>query len=397
MAMQMQGPQGHPNISHHDGTPSSLCRVVGLTSEEGKKKNGSVGYVNTSKKFGSGVDARHPVCLDGFKSPMSIKAANLQVFSEDEVVENGMMVAIGRRQFFDTRYIAILRRNGESLGNTPVGSSPTPRAEGNLCAVEMALKNRNHEARGSDGPILFMLSDLNLARALNRAALGEDVRIAAPLNKRFQRIRRILPKDGERKVMVKYDPHRLWPDKFWTKFEKLGTQRYEAAKLGMYQIHPSSHPNNLDALELFYADGSGKRKVVTIQHELYIDYGPEEAAMYPRHVLAMEEAHRLYPEVLAGSDPHAFWSAILWMEPFMKTMKRLQLTHNLPPDLLDEWQTVEVGRQKSLDHFKASMDNARFDPALLRRPEERWGITSNEEQHMQWQQITQSACLRSYT
>ena len=199
--------------------------------------------------------------------------------------------------------------------------------------------------------------------------------------------------------MDNYDPHRLWPDKFWTKLEKLGTQRYEAAKLGMYQIHPSSHPNpnNLDALELFYADGSGKGKDLTIQHELYINYGPEEAAMYPMHVLAMEEAHRLYPEVLAGSDPYAFWSAILWMEPFMKTMKRLQLKHNLPPDLSDEWQTIEVGRQKSLDHFKASMDNARFDPALLRRPEERWGITSNEEQHMQWQQITQSACLRSYT
>jgi len=123
--------QGHPNISHHDGTPSVLCRVVGLASEDGKKKYGSVGHVNVGNKFGSGADVRHPVCLDGFKGPMSVKASNLEVFSDEEVVANAIMVAIGRRQFFDTSYCAITSRNGELLGRTPVVSGSTPRTEGN--------------------------------------------------------------------------------------------------------------------------------------------------------------------------------------------------------------------------------------------------------------------------
>jgi len=371
-----------PNISSYDPTPSTLCRVHGLTSDEGKKKNGSVGYVNLTKSFGTGADIRHPVCLDGFKSPMSVKRNNLEVFSEEEEVNNGIMVAIGRTSFFDSSYhVIITGRNTQTLGQTPVKSSKTARTEGNLEAIEMVLKNHKYEF--GTGPIIFKVSDLNLARALNRAAFGdEEIKVAAPLNKKFQRVKRIFPKeDGQKKVqvMVKYDPHRLWPDKFLTKLKKLGTQRYEAAKLGTYQIYPSSHQDNLDAIELFYADGSGKRKNVIIQHELYIDYGVEEAIMYARHVFAMNETYRLYPDVLAGADPHAFWSAILWIERFIKTLQKLQLA----PDLIDEWKLLQVGRKKSLGHFKSNMKFARFDPALLKHPEENWGIGTNEGQHME--------------
>ena len=367
-----------PNISSYDPTPSILCRVHGLTSDEGKKKNGSVGHVNLAKSFGTGADIRHPVCLDGFKSPISVKRSNLEVFSEEEEVNNGIMVAIGRECFFDSTYQVIIGRNTQTLGQTPFKSSKTARTEGNLEAVEMVLKNHKHGF--GTGPIIFKLSDLNLARALNRVAFGdEEVKVAAPLNKKFQRVKRLFPKeDGQKKVMVKYDPHRLWPDKFLTKLEKRGTQRYEAAKLGTYQIYPSSHQDNLDAIELFYADGSGKRKNVIIQHEIYIDYGVEEAIVYARHVCAMNETYRLYPDVLAGADPHAFWSAILWIERFTKTLQKLQL----PPDLIDEWKLLQVGRKKSLEHFKSNMKFARFDPALLRHPEENWGIGTNEGQHM---------------
>ena len=123
----------------------------------------------------------------------------------------------------------------------------------------------------------------------------------------------------------------------------------------------------------------------------------------PRHPALSVGLASMSPEVLAERQRHAE------EELLEKGITFAVYGHNYgnekvwPFDIVprpvawDEWQTIEVGRQKSLDHFKASMDNARFDPALLRRPEERWGITSNEEQHMQWQQITQSACLRSYT
>jgi hypothetical protein len=118
---------------------------------------------------------------------------------------------------------------------------------------------------------------------------------------------------------------------------------------------------------------------VTIHHELYLHYCVEEAMMYARHAAAMNEAFRLYPEVLAGADPYAFWSALLWIDNFVNTLNKLQL----PSDLLDERRVIKVGRQKSLEHFRVSMKISRFDAALPRAPEDNWGITSNEDQYVQ--------------
>ena len=368
----------HPNISHHDSTPSNPCRVFGLTSEEGQKKNGSVGHVSHTKTFGSGIDVRHPVCLDGFKSPMSIKASNLEIFSEDDAV-NAINVAIGRKSFFDTRFVAILNRNGRQLGQTPITESSAARTTGNLDAVEMLVKQRKHQPELTSEVLTINLTDLNLARAFTRAARGEEVQLAPPLNKRFQRVARSFPKDGKQKVMAHYFPNRLWPDKFWTDPHKLGTRRYQAAKHGSYQIYPSSHEDNLDALELFYADGSGKRNKVIIEHELYLDYGVKEATSYAQHAVAMQEVHRLYPEVLAGVDPHAFWSAVLWLDPFIDTLAAM----TIPADLLEEWRALRVGKGKSAEHFEESMKIVRFyDARPLKGPNKNWGIGSDENEHV---------------
>ena len=134
----MQGPQGHPNIS-----PRRRPDKRGGQEEE---------RLIRLRQHKQEVRLRS-------RCPSPIVPEWVQ---EPHVHQGGQPPSIlrgrsgGRRQFFDTRYIAILRRNGESLGENPVGSSPTPRAEGNLCAFEMALKNCNLEARGSDGPIVFM-------------------------------------------------------------------------------------------------------------------------------------------------------------------------------------------------------------------------------------------------
>ncbi|KAL7451815.1 hypothetical protein ACHAWC_003598 [Mediolabrus comicus] len=368
----------HPNISHHDNTPKVFCRVIGLQSEEGRKKNGSVGYANISKRFGSGEDRRHPVCLDGFQSPMSVKASNIELYSEEHEL-NSTMVAIGRKTFSDTKYVAVLfyHQGGELVkkDQTPVMTGTCARSTGTLDAVELFVKNHKHNA-GPAGPIILKLPDLNLAVAFNKAAKGDNVKLAhGALNKKFQRIIRMFPKEqGEQKVMVKYDPHRCWPDKFWTGMEKLGTQRYVAAKLGTYQIYPSSHVENLDALEVLYSDGSGKEDGnVVIEHELYLDYGSEETTSYAKHAVAMKETHRIYPEVLAGVDPHAFWAAILWIGPFIETLEKLQL----PNGLLDEWRSIRNGRKKSQKHFKHCRGYYQFDSALLKGPDENWGITSS--------------------
>jgi hypothetical protein len=54
---------------------------------------------------------------------MSIKTTNLEMFSEDDEVNNGIMVAVGRQTFFDTKYLAIVVRKETTLGQTPVTSS----------------------------------------------------------------------------------------------------------------------------------------------------------------------------------------------------------------------------------------------------------------------------------
>lgn len=119
------------------------------------------------------------------------------------------------------------------MGQTPVMMSNTPRTKGNLDAMEMIAKNHVHTTLKSEKLIKVNLTDLNLARAFNRAARGEDVKLAPSMNKKFQKVARLFPKDGDKqKVMVHYFPNRLWPDKFWTNLEKLGTLRYEAALYG---------------------------------------------------------------------------------------------------------------------------------------------------------------------
>ena len=251
-------------------------------------------------------------------------------------------------------------------------TSTTARTTGNLEAVELFV--RKYKSEFNSGLIMVKLSDLNLARAFNRAARGEDVKLAFPLDKKFQRIKRMFPKDSNtQRVMVKFDPHRIWPDKFWTKMEKLGTQRYKSAKLGTYQIYPSSHERNLDALEVLYSDGLDKEDGnVIIKHEIYMDYGVAEATSYAQHAVAMREEYRIFPEVLSGVDPQAFWSAVLWIGPFIETLERLKLQNAL----LDEWRSLRNGRKKSRKHFKQCRGYYNFDPALLKGSDENWGITS---------------------
>lgn len=81
--------------------PSSICRVVGLTSDVGKKRNGSAARANLAAATGE----RHPVCVHGFLGPMSIKATNIEVFPD---VSRTFSVGIRRETILDKEFNAAL-------------------------------------------------------------------------------------------------------------------------------------------------------------------------------------------------------------------------------------------------------------------------------------------------
>lgn len=231
------------------------------------------------------------------------------------------------------------------------------------------------------GSMMIKLTDLNIARALNRVACGDDdVCVAEPLNTTFQKVAKKFPKvSGDRNILVKFESHRISEDQFETKkSEKCGPQRYEAVKQGSYQIYPCALKQYLDAHEVRYADVSGKHQVTTIRHETYLDYGVDEAIMYARHAVAMGESHRLHPAVLNAVDPQAFWSAMLWFDAFNQTLQELKLS----VDLIDAWKDLENGRYRSNKYFAKASKMFDFGPALTKGPEENWGVTTSKDLHV---------------
>ena len=361
-------------MSTQDNVPYSFCRVVGLQSATGKKRNGSAARVKKSTVVGTGEDTRHPVCVDGFPGPMSIKARNIEIFPEASCRD--VSVGVGRGTLLDTTFKSVLMENSQIIDSSII-TGGAARSRGNLESMEHFVRRHKQQA----SPILVILTDLNIARAMNRAALGEEnIKLAAPLNKRFQNIRKKFPKNGlknEKKVVVKFESHRVSEDRLQTKSEKLGPQRYEAVKLGSYQITPCALKQYLDSHEVRYADLSGKRKDIAINHEIYLDYGVEEATMYPRHAAALKETYRLFPEVLAEVDPQAFWSSMLWLKPFIQALEELQLS----ADLINEWKALQTGKDKSNEHFSYCMASTGHK-STLKGADEHWGITRSQDVHL---------------
>lgn len=354
-------------------SPSSFCRVVGLTSEAGKKRNGSAARTNLQQQTGSGADSRHPVCLDGFPGPMMIKSVNIDAFPENSRL---FSVGTGRQTILDEDYNVVLVD-----GNTPSSRScitgGAARSRGSVEAMTKFVLIHGQQS----GYMIIKLTDLNIARAFNRVACGDgNVCVAEPLNATFQKVVNRFPKENDdRKIMVKFESHRISEDQFETKkSDKFGPQRYESVKHGTYQIYPCALKQYLDAHEVRYADISGKQKPTIFRHEIYLDYGVEEATMYAKHAAALGESDRLHPAVLAAVDPQAFWSAMLWFESFIQTLQELDLS----VDLIDAWRDLAKGRTKSKQHFSTASMRFEFGPALTKGPEQHWGVTKSKDLHV---------------
>lgn len=349
-----------------DRTPSSICRIIGLQSAEGKKRNESAARVKTF--FTSSDSTRHPVSIDGFPGPMSIKTSNLQLIQS----KSEFSVGVGRGTFLEDVFQAALIYQDQVVERSFL-HGVAARSRGNLEAMELFISK---QMKRVPKPILIKLTDLNIARAMNRVAAGDEtVKLAKPLNQRFQKLKKkLLHQD----IFIKFESHRISEDRFEVKYDKLGPQRLKAGSFGSYQIYPCALKQYLDAMEVRYVDLFSDRKDVVIHHEIYLDYGAEEACMYAKHATAMGESHRLFPAVLAEVDPQAFWNALLWLKPFLQTLQTL----DLPSNIMEEWKEFESGKTTSNKYHVDSMSSFGHDTTSLKGPEEQWAITKSQDVHL---------------
>lgn len=99
-----------------------------------------------------------------------------------------------------------------------------------------------------------------------------------------------------------------------------------------------------------------------VRHEIYLDYGPEEAKLYFKNAASLGEVDRLHPDVLAIVDPQAFWATVLHIKIALPTIEALG-----NEALLEQWQEVYRGVCQSKRAWKkVALDfGIRSPPAIL--------------------------------
>lgn len=371
-------------MSYQDTVQSSICRIVGLQSEEGRKRNGCAARVRLDGgRFNEGSEeTRYPVCCDGFPGPLLVKASNIELFPNEPGSFNSnfsqsevhyISTGVGRGTFLDVKFQTVLVENGTKIDQA-ILEGGSARSRGTLDAVEMFTRHHGIEKMkksGSHKSLKLTLTDLNLSRAFNRVANGEEVKLGASLQQKFKKISERFPKNSEQiNVLVKFDSHRVHADRFSTKSMKQGPQRLNAVKQGTYQIYPCALKQYLDALEVKYVDISNKKKEYIVLQDIYLDYGKSEATDYIQHATAMNECYRLFPDVLAEVDPQMFWSFMLWFEPIIQVLE--QMRNIVPNELIDAWKELKAGKEKSSKYF--AMGTIILD---AKGPEDNFGIRSN--------------------
>lgn len=111
------------------------CRVVGLKSAEGLKRNGSAAKV-VLPFSPSAEEIRLSVAVDGFPGPMSIKMSNLSMMPrKGERKFKILTVGVGRGTFLDTTFKTVLADDAQVLSGD-IMSGTSARSRGNLVAVD---------------------------------------------------------------------------------------------------------------------------------------------------------------------------------------------------------------------------------------------------------------------
>jgi hypothetical protein len=344
------------------------CTIVGLSSARGQKLNGSVGIVKLTGN--EALTERVAVIIDGQNDPLSIKLENLELFDDRQTCQ----VGAGRPHFRHKEIQGVvLNEKTRVITRDVFFGQDAGRAMANLKIIGMYLKQEvaAKVSRGAKLQLLFAPTDLNVARALNRAANGEEqIHLAEPLDTELSSVSKLirkLKKEAKTTCEFHFCSVRISPDDFDTKH---GMDRLEAVKAGAYKIYPCALEKYFDALEVRY--GAGKSETVMIRQEIYLDYGSEEAINYVKHAVALGETMSLLPECLAKRDPQAFWSAVLHLDDFFRTLKTIKAANSI----IESWETLVQGSKKSQEYWLKGLSRG-LSPKVQG---DDWGI-DNDAKH----------------
>ena len=348
------------------------CRVVGLTSEKGKRLNGTA--AEAPFNVARNLSERISVFVETEPEPLSLKRENVEFFPNGTLLDGG--VGVGRGSIRDATFQATAADNefGRKLSGEII-SGPCARARGNLMAAKTIMKS--FRSLGHRGAVI-MCTDLNISRAIDLVVSGKtDLELPPPLTDSFREVKKLLRKEMKKEsfIIANYRPHRIEPDGP-DKSMRRAQERYAAVQSGtVSSVYPCLFENYRDAMEVRYFAEISSGNII-VRHETYLDYGPEEAVTYVKVASALGEVDRLDPACLASIDPQAFWSAIAHIDEFYPAIQTLN------NGLLDEkWRGVVAGLKKGKMMWQdvASESNIKLSPAILAGEDSSWFMQSKEE------------------
>ena len=364
--------------------PSShACRVV---RDKDPFVNGSVGRISdeTFKRIVGRAASNDPnlgvaVCVDGQSGLTWVGRKNV-VFPHKRANSIGM--GVGRGTLKDKKFHAVTAIMTESYNTAGVRArledititGDYARSFGSLKVLSRTLESGKFKK--FRGPLVIMPTDLNVARALNRAVRGEEVTLSKALQPEFKKLVTLLQKfgyargndDKENRLscMVKFEPHRVLPDRFGLK--RRGVSRFDSVREGNFHIYPCPLPYYHDAWEVRFKDEN------VAAQDIFLDYGKTEALLYAKNAAALSEERRLSPSVLAEVDPQAFWAAVLRVEDFIQELLSLDLKKEA-----EAWQKMKTGVDKSKESCSEIASKywmkAKFYPSA-----DEWDV-SNADRH----------------
>ena len=350
-------PPAHTNYMAR-ATSLDLVRVHGLTSDAGKRLNGCVGAVMTD----SGGE-RVGVVISGEMEPRSIKWSNLELYpdvvsgSSPNTFSNG----VGRASMCSLSFTArSMRCTGPpELVSVRFEGDCCARSRGNLTVVTRLVR----DGKLPTGTACVMLTDLNVVRAVNLAAVGAPVALASTNEPELKMLVEAL-KRRSGTIAAEFSPHRCVPDQQRRDGGGgTGETRVAAVKDGAFLFYPAlARKDSVEVRFLCHEEGIGYQ-------ERFLDYGRSEALAYARSVAALGDSARLMPLALAKVDPQAFWAALLRFDAFCVTLDQVA------PAAAEAWRSLSGGVQAATEASRDLPTSLRWDTV----EEDGWDLSTEEK------------------
>ena len=336
---------------------SEYGRITGLTSASGKAMNGTVVKVKKTNASSRNPEQRLVVgSIDGRPGgPVKVKRKNLWMIDKSNV--ECINFAMCRESLVECDIQFEMLVGDLSLGHLFM-TGGCARSNGILQLLEENISTDNFFLNDRNMSFVFCIPDLNLTKALNRLALNQPVSLAEPLNERLQRVQRLMIQNGwtdtntddwaSKHIYFKYAPARCAPEAFEP--PKRAKARVNAVKHGRYHIYPCVFRLQTNCMEVQYygydpQEDPSQQKTVCC--DLYMDFGSEEALMYPLHAYSLGELDRLRPDILAEVDPDMFWALVLrahQLEPIFNGLGR--------NDIAEEWKVMADGAKAARSNLR---------------------------------------------